>query len=87
VTPGGIPSSWSGTRLQHAGSGTVPVWREIERALDGEQNDLLRTAFALELLELVEPAVLRARQLRECVVAARSSEEADRYLDEAWLLY
>jgi hypothetical protein len=75
------------TRLQQAGSGVVPVWQEIQRALDGEQNDLLRTAFALELLELVEPAVLRATQLRECVVAAPSSEEADRYLDEATRCY
>jgi hypothetical protein len=55
--------------------------------LDGQQNDLLRAAFALELLELVEPAVLRATHLRECVVAASSSEEADRYLDEATRCY
>ncbi len=33
--------------------------------------------------KLVEPAVLRATHLREWVVAAPSSEEADRYLDEA----
>jgi hypothetical protein len=48
---------------------------------------LLRIAIALELLELVEPAVLRATHLRECVVAAPSSEEADRYLDEATRCY
>ena len=36
---------------------------------------------------LVEPAVLRATHLRECVVAAPSSEEADRYLDEATRCY
>ena len=53
----------------------------------GQQNDLLRAAFALELLELVEPAVLRATHLRECVVANGSSEEADRYLDEATRCY
>jgi hypothetical protein len=76
------------TRLQQADSAaTVPAWQEIQRALDGQQNDLLRTAFALELLELVEPAVLRATQLRECVVSAPSSEEADRYLDEATRCY
>src|ERR1017187_9756979 len=76
------------TRLQHAGSGAdTPAWQEIQRALDGQQNDLLRTAFALELLELVEPAVLRATHLRECVVTAPSSEEADRYLDEATRCY
>jgi hypothetical protein len=75
-------------RLQMAGSGVVtPVWQEIQRALDGQQNDLLRAAFALELLELVEPAVLRATHLRECVVEAASSEEADRYLDEATRCY
>ena len=46
------------TRLQYAGiEGPTPAWQEIQRALDGQQNDLLRTAFALELLELVEPAV------------------------------
>ncbi len=49
----------------------TPAWQEIQRALDGQQNDLLRAAIALELLELVEPAVLRATHLRECVVAAR----------------
>ena len=76
------------TRLQQAGNNAnTPAWQEIQRALDGQQNDLLRAAFALELLELVEPAVLRATHLRECVVAAPSSEEADRYLDEATRCY
>ena len=70
------------TRLQQADdSVAAPAWQEIQRALDGQQNDLLRAAFAMELLELVEPAVFRATHLRECVVAAPSSEEADRYLD------
>jgi hypothetical protein len=76
------------TRLQQAGNGgATPAWQGIQRALDGQQNELLRTAFALELLELVEPAVQRATHLRECVVAAPSSEEADRYLDEATRCY
>jgi hypothetical protein len=76
------------TRFQQAGNeGATPAWQEIQRALDGQQNDLLRTAFALELLELVEPAVLRATHLRECVVDEPSSEEADRYLDEATRCY
>jgi len=76
------------TKLQYAGyEGAAPAWQEIQRALDGQQNDLLRTAFALEMLELVEPAVARATHLRECVVAAPSSEEADRYLDEATRCY
>jgi hypothetical protein len=76
------------TRLQHAGVGRVtPAWQEIQRALDGQQNDLLRAAFGLELLELVEPAVVRATHLRECVVGEASSEEADRYLDEATRCY
>jgi hypothetical protein len=76
------------TRLQQADSDVeVPAWQEIQRALDGQQNDLLRAAFAMELLEMVEPAVLRATHLRECVVAAPSSEEADRYLDEATRCY
>ena len=76
------------TRLQRAEAArSTPAWQEIQRALDGQQNDLLRAAFALELLELVEPAVLRATHLRECVVAAASSEEADRYLDEATRCY
>jgi hypothetical protein len=74
------------TRLLQAGS-EVPAWQDIQRALDGQQNDLLRAAFAMELLELVEPAVLRATHLRECVVSAPSSEEADRYLDEATRCY
>jgi hypothetical protein len=76
------------TKLQYAGwEGSTPAWQEIQRALDGQQNDLLRTAFALELLELVEPAVARATHLRECVVAEPTSEEADRYLDEATRCY
>jgi hypothetical protein len=75
------------TRLQQAGGAATPVWQEIQRALDEGQNDLLRAAFALELLELVEPAVQRAGHLRECVVSAPSSEEADRYLDEATRCY
>jgi len=76
------------TKLQYAGlEPPTPAWQEIQRALDGQQNDLLRTAFALELLELVEPAALRATHLRECVVASPSSEDADRYLDEATRCY
>ena len=59
------------TRLQQEGrDSSIPAWQEIQRALDGQQNDLLRAAFAMELLEMVEPAVLRATHLRECVVAA-----------------
>lgn len=76
------------TKLQYAGvESPPPAWQEIQRALDSQQSDLLRTAFALELLELVEPAVQRATHLRECVVAEPSSEEADRYLDEATRCY
>jgi len=57
------------TRLQRATAGRrTPAWKEIQRALDGQENDLLRTAFALELLAMVEPAVERAIELRECVV-------------------
>jgi len=74
------------TRLQQAGN-EAPVWQEIQRALDGQQNELLRTALSLELIEMIEPAVERATHLRECVVAAASSEEADRYLDEATRCY
>jgi cell division septum initiation protein DivIVA len=76
------------TRLQQAGeSAYTPAWQEIQRALDSQQNDLLRAAIAIELLELVEPAVFRATHLRECVVASASSEDADRYLDEATRCY
>jgi len=75
------------TRLQHAGNGLTPAWKSIQRALDGSQNDLLRAAVAAEFLDLVEPAVARATHLRECVVASASSEEADRYLDEATRCY
>ena len=75
------------TRLQQAGSGSTPAWQSIQRALDSQQNDLLRAAVAKELLDLIEPAVARATQLRECVVASPSSEEADRYLDEATRCY
>ena len=76
------------TRLQQAGeTAPTPAWQEIQRALASQQNALLRAAFALELLELIEPAVMRATYLRECVVAAASSEDADRYLDEATRCY
>jgi hypothetical protein len=75
------------TRLQQAGNGHTPAWKAIQRALDGRQNDLLRAAVAAEFLDLVEPAVARATHLRECVVASASSEDADRYLDEATRCY
>jgi uncharacterized protein (DUF885 family) len=75
------------TRLQQAGNGHTPAWQSIQRALDTRQNDLLRAAVAGEFLDLVEPAVARATHLRECVVASSSSEEADRYLDEATRCY
>lgn len=74
------------TRIRPAGAVT-PAWQQVQLALDTQQNDLLRTAFALELLELIEPAVARATELRECVVAEPSSDEADRYLDEATRCY
>lgn len=76
------------TSLQQAVDGAAtPAWQEIQRALDANENDLLRTAFALELMEMVEPAVQRATQLRECVVNVPSSADADRYLDEATRCY
>jgi hypothetical protein len=75
------------TRLQQAGCSDTPAWKSIQRALDGRQNDLLRAAVAAEFLDLVEPAVARATHLRECVVASATSEEADRYLDEATRCY
>ena len=76
------------TRLQRAEkSEDTPAWQEIQRALDAQQNDLLRAAIALDLLEAVEPAVARAAHLRECVVNQPSSEDADRYLDEATRCY
>src|ERR1039457_5224685 len=53
-------------RLQAAASdATTPAWQEIQRALDSQQNDLLRAAFALELLQMVEPAMLRATRSEE----------------------
>lgn len=76
------------TRLKQVGYDlNTPAWQHIQLALDGQQNDLLRTAFAVELLELVDPAAVRATHLRECVVSNSSSEEADRYLDEATRCY
>lgn len=76
------------TRMQHAERRPrTPAWQEIQRALDCQENDLLRTAFALEVLALIEPAVARAAQLRECEVSGACSEEADRYLDEATRCY
>ena len=75
------------TRLQQADDGSTPAWKSIQRALDSRQNDLLRAAVAAEFLDLVESAVARATHLRECVVGAPSSEEADRYLDEATRCY
>lgn len=75
------------TRLQQAGVGYTPAWQSIQRALDSNHNDLLRAAVATEFLDLVEPAVARATHLRECVVSTPSSEDADRYLDEATRCY
>lgn len=75
------------TRLQQAGNNQAPAWKSIQLALDSIHNDLLRAAVATEFLDLVEPAVARATHLRECVVSTPSSEEADRYLDEATRCY
>jgi hypothetical protein len=75
------------THVRAATASATPIWQQIQRALDEQQSDLLRIAFALELLEMVEPAVTRATYLRECVVAEVTSEEADRYLDEATRCY
>ena len=76
------------TRLQPTAEHRhTPAWQEIQRALDRQEHELLRTAFALDLLEMIEPAVARATELRECVVAAGCSEESDRYLDEATRCY
>ena len=76
------------TRLQDTSHASkTPAWQEIQRALDSQENDLLRIAFALELLQMIEPAVSRATHLRECVVSGASSEDADRYLDEATRCY
>ena len=52
--------------------------QEIQCALNEQQNDLLQAMFAMELLELVEPAVLRATHLRECVVATPRAEKGNR---------
>lgn len=65
----------------------TPEWQEIQRALDRQENELLRTAFALEALAMIEPAVARATELRECEVSLACSEQADRYLDEATRCY
>lgn len=75
------------TRLQKADNNLAPAWKSIQRALDSSQNDLLRAAVAAEFLDLVEPAVARATHLRECVVSSPSSDDADRYLDEATRCY
>ena len=75
------------TRLQAGDRPQAPAWQQIQHALDSQEHDLLRTALALELLDTIEPAVARATHLRECVVAASCSEEADRYLDEATRCY
>jgi hypothetical protein len=64
-----------------------PAWKSVQRALDAGENELLRTAIALELVELIEPAAVRATHLRECVVGVECSEEAERYLDEATRCY
>ena len=76
------------TRLLPTGQAEqIPTWQEIQRALDTHEHDLLRAAMALEALSLIEPATRRAAHLRECVVAAPASDEADRYLDEATRCY
>ena len=74
------------TRLQQSAADT-PAWQQIQLALDGQKNELLRAAFVLEVLGLVEPAVARATHLRECIVSGSCSEEADGYLDEATRCY
>lgn len=76
------------TRVQRRdGDRPTPAWQEIQRALDWQENGLLRTAFALEALGMIEPAVARATELRGCEVSGACSEQADRYLDEATRCY
>jgi len=67
-------------------SAVHPAWQEIQRALDGQQNDLLRRFRDRAAADGRAGCVTR-HHLRECVVAAASSEEADRYLDEATRCY
>jgi hypothetical protein len=73
--------------LQGSSDDPEPAWKAIQRALDAGENELLRTAIALELVEMIEPAAVRAAHLRECVVGVECSDEAERYLDEATRCY
>ena len=74
------------TRVQQAGMRVdAPAWQAIQSALDA--GDLLRAAMATEMIDLIEPAVARAQHLRECVVEQTTSDETDRYLDEATRCY
>ena len=76
------------TRLQQAsGEAETPAWQQIQLALDGQQTTCCALLLYWKLLGLVEPAVARATHLRECIVSSSSSEEADRYLDEATRCY
>lgn len=64
-----------------------PALRKVVTCLRARDGELQRTAFALELLELIEPAALRTAELRESVADDPSAAEADRLLDEATRCY
>lgn len=55
--------------------GKTPARQGIQRGLDRQQSDLQRAAIAMELLEVVERAALRATHLRERTGSVPSPEE------------
>jgi hypothetical protein len=70
------------SRFNVEGESDLSPAEQLQRIADRE-NALLKTAFAFKLVDLIEPAAVRASKLAELVVNEPASEEADRYLEEA----
>lgn len=74
-------------RTNFAGLDPVKDNREYVQIVLDSREGLLTVAFAFKLINLIELAAIRARGLREIIVAEASSEEADSYLSEACECY
>lgn len=69
------------SRVNSALRGEPNLAEDVQRLLDSET--MLEFAIGQKLITLLDPAVRRARMLREVVVNEASSQDADQYLLEA----
>lgn len=75
------------SRINFAGLDPIKDNRMYVQIVLDSGKGLLPVAFAYKLINLIEPAASRAKELREIIVVEASSEEADEYLSEACECY